>query len=72
VILNATPAKERIVPPLLADRRGGAVAGAEGDVVAERQEFFADRFDQHLVAAARPLSGRDLLGTSALPNQRRS
>src|SRR3954466_12853801 len=46
------PVDERIAHPLMPDAGARAMAADKTDVVAERQQFFGDRPDQRLMAAA--------------------
>src|SRR5216683_6955225 len=51
--------EKRVGCALVTDRARGPVAADERYVVAERQQFFFDRADQHLVIAARNIAAPD-------------
>src|SRR5690606_28142724 len=58
-VRSAVVADERIGPALLAEGRTGAVTADEADVVAEREQLFADRPNEGVVVAAGQVGAAD-------------
>ena len=60
----------RIRPPLDADFRRGAVAGEHGDVVAEREDFFADAAEEQFAIPAGQIPAPDAAREEHVPAEK--